>query len=322
MIWHIFKKDWKLLWRMVVGVTLANVMFRVTFARAAVREDISLLELANLFGVIAFFATGMLIVLTVHQDAIPGLRQDWLVRPIQRKDLLLSKLLFVALLVQGPIFLTELGHELSMGLPVGPSIGTSLSRSIWMLLAMDLPCLALAALTRNLVEAIGAALVTVVGFMFFYSTAGQTAPTRLTGMIWVTESAQVAWGLVAVAVILTWQYRRRKTVPARWTFGGAMVVWIALEFLPWQAAFAIQERLSPQPAAANSIHIGFEPSLGKRALAAGQLRIYPCRREPARTRHLGIRTNAHRRPRQWPDSHGRPGGGAPHRSGWQSYRIR
>jgi hypothetical protein len=282
MIWHIFKKDWKLLWRMVVGVALANVMFRVTLARAALREDISLLELANLLGVIAFFATGMLIVLAVHQDAIPGLRQDWLVRPIQRKDLLLSKLLFVVLLVQGPIFLTELGHELTAGLPVGPSIGTALSRSIWMLLAMDLPCLALASLTRNLVEAIGAALVTLVGFMFLDSTAGQTAPTRFTGMIWVTESAQVAWGLVAVAIVLTLQYRRRKTVPARWTFGGAMVVWIVLEFLPWQTAFAIQERLSPQPATANSIHIGFEPSLGKEHRAPGSsesIRVAGNRRE-------------------------------------------
>jgi hypothetical protein len=37
---------------------------------------------------IGILGTGFLIASVVHQDAIPGVRQDWLVRPVKRRDLL------------------------------------------------------------------------------------------------------------------------------------------------------------------------------------------------------------------------------------------
>src|SRR2546423_5869145 len=43
-----------------------------------------------------------LIAAIVHVEAIPGVRQDWLVRPIRRGNLLLEKFLFVVLMVGGP----------------------------------------------------------------------------------------------------------------------------------------------------------------------------------------------------------------------------
>jgi hypothetical protein len=259
MIWHIFKKDWRLLWRMVAGVALAHAMLRTLMARAL--ADARLAQLSGMLALVAIFCTGILIVMVVHQDAIPGLRQDWLVRPIRRSDLLWSKLLFVALLVQGPILVTEISVGLIAGLPPGQSIGVALSHSVWMLLALNLPCLALGTLTRNLAEAIGASLAVFLGFFLFSAYIVEAPPTLWTGVFWVTESAQVAWGLVAVAIILVLQYRRRKTTLARWTFGAATFVWIFVQFLPWRTAFAIEERLSRQPEVANSIRIAFEQDL-------------------------------------------------------------
>jgi hypothetical protein len=54
-----------------------------------------LAALSSILGLVSLVATALLIVTVVQQDAIPGLTQDWLVRPIRRRDLLLSKVVFV-----------------------------------------------------------------------------------------------------------------------------------------------------------------------------------------------------------------------------------
>jgi hypothetical protein len=262
MVWHIFRKDWKLLWRMVTGVALINAMQHAMVSSAGPfwsnRAPLAVLE--SMFANVSLVATAVLVVLLVQEDAIPGLCQDWLVRPIRRRDLLLSKLLFLALLVQGPIFVMEVVQTLAAGFPLGPALGSPVSRSLWMLLAFDLPVLALAALTPNLVQAAGAGIGATVGYALAYLAFGQ---------IWVHDLARVLWGVLAVAVVLALQYYRRKTLRARWAYGAAALVWVALEFVPWQTAFAIQERLSPQPAAADPVQIAFEPGLGSVARPDG-----------------------------------------------------
>src|SRR5580658_5482168 len=166
MVWHIFKKDWKLLWPMVVGVALINVIQRVILSSLgwfAFDRVSPLRNISYFFGEISLFATALLVVTVVLQDAIPGLRQDWLIRPIPRRDLMLSKILFVVLLAQCPIFITEAGQGLAAGFPFWKSVGAPFSRSLWMLLVLDLPLLAFATLTRSLTEAIGAALAVFLG---------------------------------------------------------------------------------------------------------------------------------------------------------------
>ena len=271
MIWHIFQKDWRLLWRAVVVVGLANVLQRAMLSRAEQLADATLLQLATSFGFVVLIASAVLIVVLVHQDPLPGLCQDWLVRPIRRVDLLLGKLLFVVLLVQGPICLAEVGQGLMAGLPFWTSAGAALSRSCWMVIAIDLPCVALAAVTRNLVQTIGAALAAALGFivilgiyLFFLFNDGAPALIRSAPIAWVGEMIQTAWGLLAVAVVLTYQYRRRKTLRVSWTLGAAALIWILMELLPWRTAFAIQERLSGQPRSVSAVQIDFGPEFGKR----------------------------------------------------------
>ena len=79
--------------------------------------------LFNMLETVSLLATAALVVMVVQQDAIPGLCQDWLVRPIRRRDLLLSKVLFVVLAAQGPIFLMEVAQGLAAGFPLGQSLG-------------------------------------------------------------------------------------------------------------------------------------------------------------------------------------------------------
>ena len=269
MIWHIFRKDCRHLWHMALAVALVNAIRLMILARATVPfvtynrlspvRDVSLLldtilNLANIF----------LVVLVVQEDGIPGLQQDWLIRPVRRRDLLLGKIAFIVLLIQGPIFVAEVAQSLAYGFPLRQSLGPQLSRSLWMLFALDLPLLAFATLTRNLKEAIGAAAVILVGFELLEgSTIGQAADfAARTGIGWVIDAVRIFWVLLAAGGILALQYGWRKTVSARWLYGSAAVVWVLVQFLPWQPAFALQEQLSSVPSAANPVQIVFEPGSG------------------------------------------------------------
>ncbi len=130
MILHIMRKDWKLLWPLVVGVALIELdraHCELELGASSPERLTPLAMISELMGTVSLLAVGILIVLVVQADAIPGLRQDWLVRPIRRRDLLLSKLLFVALLVQGPIFVAEVVQGLAAGFPLSKAIGAPLS---------------------------------------------------------------------------------------------------------------------------------------------------------------------------------------------------
>jgi hypothetical protein len=289
MVWHIFKKDWKLLWRMVVGVALINVAYRVMMSSRGVFADGRYSQLASIlstFGAISLLATGLLVGFAVQQDAIPGLRQDWLIRPIRRRDLLLSKLLFVALAVQGPILIAEIAQCLAAGLTPGQSLGAPLSRSIWMFLVFDLPLVAFATLTSNLMEAVGTGLAVVLGFAFFTASilGFFQAYTQNTAVDWVTGTVQLLWGVAAVAAVLFLQYYRRKTTGARWLWGASAAVWLMIQLMPWQTAFAIQERVAPQRADTSAVGMIFEP-------ATGRVKRLPGEGEPYRVTGNVVRSN-------------------------------
>src|SRR5215468_5513138 len=108
MVWHIFKKDCRLLWPFILGV--AGVQFAAATMQYLIDhagETETLLTLFRLLRTGTILAVGFLIATAVHQDAIPGVRQDWLVRPVRRRDLLFAKVFFVLLMVQGPIFVAD-----------------------------------------------------------------------------------------------------------------------------------------------------------------------------------------------------------------------
>src|SRR5207237_4124677 len=92
------------------------------------------------------------ITLVVHQDPIPGVRQDWLVRPIPRRDLFLAKLIFVVVLVQGPWWVTDLLQGLANGFSFGQSAAAATACAVWVLLTLTLPVLAFATLTATMTQ--------------------------------------------------------------------------------------------------------------------------------------------------------------------------
>jgi hypothetical protein len=163
MVWHIFKKDWKLLWPFFLAVAATQFIPSIIRLKLGLfGENRALQELLDLFGVIAFVGSAFLIAAVVHQDSIPGVRQDWLVRPIRRGDLLLAKFSFVLVLAQGPFFVADLLQALASGFPLRQSLVAAISRALVLLLSFTLPVFAFASLTQNSSEAI------VGGVAFFF----------------------------------------------------------------------------------------------------------------------------------------------------------
>jgi hypothetical protein len=272
MVWHIFQKDVRLLWPFVLGAA------GIQFAQAAVRytlDHVSGAEaetLSNLFQLLqpaSLLAAAFLIATAVHQDAVPGVRQDWLVRPVRRKNLLLAKVLFLLVMVHGPILLADMFEEMACGFPFGQALGSAITRGL-LLGFLTLPALAFASLTRNMTEAvIGGVVLLSSNAAVIQLLAANQPPALRTGLAWVAQLSVTLLLLLGATVILTVQYLRRKTTFSRWLTAGVVCLGFLAFYLPWQVAFAFQKRLSPAPGAGRSILAVYESTLGKFLLPEG-----------------------------------------------------
>jgi hypothetical protein len=267
MIWHIFKKDWKLLWPLVVGVGLVHfALAAVMFKLGRFGEFRTLISLINMLESIGMLGMGFLVAAIVQQDAIPGVRQDWLVRPVKRRDLLLAKILSVLVMVQAPMLAADFLEALLNGFPLSESLAAAGFRSGYIFLGFTLPLFALASLTRNFMEAIVGGVAVFAGvwmFMMLVQRVPSFFVTSETGVRWVPQSTWFALTFLGVTAVLALQYSRRKTMPARWLMGIATLLCLCTGFFPWQTAFAIQQRRAPRPGSSSAVVMTFEPGHGK-----------------------------------------------------------
>jgi hypothetical protein len=254
LISHILRKDWKLLWPMVALVTAIQMAFEwVGYFQDTPSAAVLLrpLILAWYTGIAALAAA------VVLQDPVPGADQDWLIRPLKRKDMVMAKLAFVALAVCVPMFAVNLAHALALGFPFALSLGLILFKEIYVFACFILPVTALAAATRNMTEVIivGALLVVVYALSVTvgaYFMGAEWCPTCDSGITWLQHVLQHAEILVGAGVILVLQYYRRRTEVARAlaVFGALALVFVQL---PWNAAFAAQGWLTGSSGAATAI---------------------------------------------------------------------
>jgi hypothetical protein len=244
----------------VVGVALAHLALATALLRLGHFGDSSLTSLMNFLFIVAFLGSGFLIVEVVHLDPLPEARQDWLVRPVNRRDLLLAKLLFVVAAVQSPSLAADLMQCLANGFPLRESFAASFSRSVYLFVSLSVPLLALASLTRGILETIAGALAAFAGVTMFVVLADSSTGYNVslsTGVAWTGESACVAIALLGANATLGLQFFRRKTTPAIWLAATVALACLLTGFMPWQIAFAIQQRRTPHPGAGDSVAITF-----------------------------------------------------------------
>jgi hypothetical protein len=269
MIWHIFRKDWRQLWLLVVTVTMAQFAnASLWFALGHFNEPRGLVIVAQVFAVGMFLGIVALITCAVQLDLLPGVSQDWLIRPIRRRDLLCAKLLFVLAAVHGPMLLADLAHGTAVSFVLRDSLTAALSRNAHILLFFSLPVFAIAAVARTLVQVAAGILaiwltVTVAIIAGVVVRGGTAPPFAASGLQWMTPAFWSVLALLTAAVIIPTQYFRRATTRGRSVAVAAVVLAPMLSFAAWAPAFAVQQMFSPNPAVAEPIAIAFDPSFGR-----------------------------------------------------------
>ncbi len=276
MIWRIFRKDCVQLWPLVAilaATQFANAAFWLGLGPFA--EPRGLVVAAQIVSYLVLLGVAILITATVQQDVLIGVSQDWLIRPVRRGALLCSKLLFILAAAHGPMLLADFAHGIAVGFPLRDTITAALTRSCYIVLILDLPVVAIAALTKTLVQA--AATVLAIWFVVVVGIAagllvrgGAPPPFAASGMQWMTPAFWSLLALCAATVIIRLQYQRRATSWARAILWGAVLLAPLLSFSTWAAAFSVQRFLSPDPAIAQSIAITFEPRMRRAATEPAQ----------------------------------------------------
>lgn len=254
--WHIFRKDWRLMWPLAVATALLQVVITAVIRHS---EPFPLPEaksvIASLLTLGLAISMTLLILLTIQQEAIPSINQDWLTRPVKRRDLLLGKLFTLALLIHGPIVLVDILHGLAEGFTPGSVIHATLVSNFEIALCYSLPVMAVASMTRSVVEAIIFGLVILVVGV---SVGFVASSTHGTGLKWIWRSVAHGELLLVTMAALWWQYTRRSrdgTQQARAIFAVGVLAFTLIQLLPWEPAFFIQRSLAANPRASRLIDV-------------------------------------------------------------------
>jgi hypothetical protein len=262
MVWHIFKKDFRLLWPLSLAIVLIGAL-------SALRTPFdghfygSVLEQLTIFlPRLVFLGIALVAVTVVHQDTVSESQDDWLVRPFLPRDIALAKVLFVLLTVNVPLMIIDVLLQLAMHFPLPVSLGVAVSRALLLVLMVSLPALMVGAVTRSLVNAFVFSLASAIGFVLFLAVATSTlSPGVMSGGVtWISFWVVGGVLLIGSTASLTLQYATRRTLVARSI--GLAAVFSALAILillQSTVTFAIQESLWGAPHN-DGIRLSFDPS--------------------------------------------------------------
>jgi hypothetical protein len=234
--WHIFKKDIRYLhWEIAFLLVLAAI------STWSSQGDYSVL------GLLYAAAVAYTVARLIHAEAIPGENQFWITRPYRWPSLLTAKILFVMAFIQLPVLVMQSILLLHDGFAIGVILPGLLWTQALILLAISLPCFALAAMTVGLVPFIAALLVLVaIGFVTMQASSRSMAYAP-ESIDWILYSIPLVAAAIAVPPVLYMQYKDRRTRRAViLAVGITLSAVIASASTPWTVLFSIQCLLSRQ----------------------------------------------------------------------------
>ena len=275
MMWHILKKDTRLLWLAAAALAFTHIAIAILRSWLGLFPHTPQLGvLADVLSIIALIGVAILTLAAMHQDAVPGLRQDWLIRPIKPLDMILAKLCFVLLLVQAPLFIADLVEGLLQGFSFPAATMGAAARNLTVLCLFTLPALLFGVVTHSLTQAFAVAAAALILYLavFLVGTVmlfGVRTSVGGTGLAWLVEAFWAGVAIIGTAIVIGLQFFRRATTLSRaliFAGGGAVIL---SAFVPWHLAFALQETLAKEPGAARPVDLSFYPQLGPVGLPAG-----------------------------------------------------
>jgi ABC-type transport system involved in multi-copper enzyme maturation permease subunit len=254
MIWHIFRKDLRLLWpvaALVAATQLLNAGLLIAggqFLRSSMGQMSEFGWVSNVaLPGIALLGLVVLVMAVIQQDRLPGTTQDWLTRPIPRSQLLLAKLLFVVLSGLLPILAADLAMGLAEHLNAADVVAASLTRSVVLLFLVCVPAALIGAVTRTLTEALVLVVAVAVLLIIEFITLAQirlSLPVMMqSGYGWIDAPILILLNLGALIILLPLQLRWRSGNRVRWILAAYFCLLPAVVFLPWDAAIQIDRVL-------------------------------------------------------------------------------
>ena len=251
--WHIFQKDVRYLYREIALLLVLALLYGgLIQASGRLRADTS-----DAMGLLYFAAVLFTIARLIHAEAIPGVNQFWVTRPYRWPSLLAAKILFVAAFIHLPVFVVQTLILLIDGFPFTSILAGLLWTQVLIVLAVSLPCFALATLTTGMVPLVGAILALLVVRFVTFEWRFQSLAFVPESIEWIRYSISFVAAAIALPPVLYFQYRNRRTnrsaiLAACIALGGAF----ASMFVPWSAMFAAQSMFSRQSI---PVQIAFDP---------------------------------------------------------------
>lgn len=266
MIWHIFKKDVRLLWPLSLAVVLVGVLDVLRTLYEGLFYQPLLERLTFFVPYLLYFGIAIVAVTVVHQDALSGSQEDWLIRPFLRRDLALAKVLFVFLTVHIPLLAVDVLQQLVLRFPFAVSVGVAGSRALLMVALISMPALMLGAVTRSLVDAFVFAAAAAIGILsIVLGAVAILSPDvlglgRITGMAWISLCAASVTIGMGSAVSFAYQYSTRRGLIARGIGLAAVLAGIYMFILfPSSATLAVQDFLW-RSSNSDGIRLSYDPS--------------------------------------------------------------
>jgi len=196
-------------------------------------------------------------------DSPASLTDDWLCRPVGKRELISAKLLLVLAVVYLPRAIGALIADLSLGCSVGEAFLDAVLLQDKLTL-FELPIILFGAIvTRTFVQGFGVMFaIFICVFVIPTPFVRPVGPLRpgirdellFTGMQWLAVTPAKLAALILLAIGFWLMYWRRRIAAARILMALAacitlLFVLIPMALIPWNATFAIQAGFGPAPPA-------------------------------------------------------------------------
>ena len=195
-------------------------------------------------------------------DSAASLTEDWLCRPVARRELLCAKLLLVLSVVYLPRAIGTFAADLGLGYTISEALLDAFMLQDKLSLFL-LPIFVFTAIvTRTFVQGFGVIFAIFIGVVVlptpFLRPLGPLSPAireelYVSGLQWLATTPAKLVSLVLLAIGLWLVYWRRRVAAARVLFGATVCVTVLLlalpmQPLPWDTTFALQKTLVPATA--------------------------------------------------------------------------
>jgi len=173
-----------------------------------------------------------LILRVVQSETLVGDRQWWITKPYVWWELLLSKLLFIFVIIWVPLFHVQLLLLHHAGFPVLGNLGRLFLMQFTLPLALFVFSFALASLTKNLAQAllgVGIVVVVIIAALWLDSGSGHMTGDSSPFM----DELEPLLVFASIALVPVWQFARRRTWASRITIAAALVAATVLSLIPF-----------------------------------------------------------------------------------------